>query len=611
MEKIISINFHGRVIPIEEGAYNELKKYIDSLRGHFANEESSEEIIHDIEYRIAELFAEKLKSGISCIGKNELNAVIDSIGRLEDIEAAEQEETQSTGSTMPPPAYQPQKGRFFRNADDKMIAGVCSGIAIRSGIDPVIVRLLFVLLIGVISWIYILLWIIVPSKSFESNITRRLYRNPDNKMIAGVCSGLAVYFRVDKWIPRLIFALPLIVSIFSGSMHAMWWPWGFGSSVFAGSFGSGMFIIYVVLWIALPYATTATDKLEMRGEKIDINSIKAATIANATAPVSRVHTAGSGLGRAIGLLFKAFFLFIAGIMALSLFGVLIGLLFAGMVAFPFTDFVLNSTGQYATAWTSLALFLGIPLLALITWLVRRMIGVRSHRHYLGYIFAGLWVIGLLGLITSVGIFADNFRYKSVVEEAYQIQQPSGNSLLINTELNSELETENGHNYWCADWEDDEDMPFRLVDKDQLWLRTVKINVAKSPDSFYHIYEHRISRGNTTNEARKRAQQISFGIQQLDSVITLPDGFAITTKDKFRNQQVILIVEVPLGKSVSFNENVNKYVWFNVNVDGRSNFNVEQNDYYNSYRNNSTYVMTSTGLINSADSSDKRDLEEDE
>src|SRR4051794_24468037 len=92
MEKIININFQGRVIPIEETAYNKLKLYIDSLRSHFANEESSDEIINDIENRIAELLSDRLKRGSPCIVSGDISSVIDSIGRLEDIEAAEAEE---------------------------------------------------------------------------------------------------------------------------------------------------------------------------------------------------------------------------------------------------------------------------------------------------------------------------------------------------------------------------------------------------------------------------------------------------------------------------------------------------------------------------------------
>ena len=60
MKKVININFQGRVVPIEESAYDILRKYVDSLTKFFANEEGSEEIINDIEGRIAELFGEAL-----------------------------------------------------------------------------------------------------------------------------------------------------------------------------------------------------------------------------------------------------------------------------------------------------------------------------------------------------------------------------------------------------------------------------------------------------------------------------------------------------------------------------------------------------------------------
>ena len=62
MKKVININFQGRVIPIEEPAYEELRKYVDSLREYFRNEEGRDEIINDIENRIAELFTAKLNN---------------------------------------------------------------------------------------------------------------------------------------------------------------------------------------------------------------------------------------------------------------------------------------------------------------------------------------------------------------------------------------------------------------------------------------------------------------------------------------------------------------------------------------------------------------------
>ena len=87
MKKVININFQGRVIPIEEEAYEELKRYIESLRNHFANEEGREEIINDIENRIAELFTEKMKnSSEPLITEAAVAAIIASIGRPEEFD---------------------------------------------------------------------------------------------------------------------------------------------------------------------------------------------------------------------------------------------------------------------------------------------------------------------------------------------------------------------------------------------------------------------------------------------------------------------------------------------------------------------------------------------
>src|SRR5687768_13174075 len=131
MKKVININFQGRVIPIEESAYDILKQYIESLRRYFANEESREEIINDIESRIGELFAERLKKGATCITDDDVNAVIVSMGRPEELEAEDAEingigagpqkqqsssSSQSSSSTASGSSYNyTTRGRLFRN----------------------------------------------------------------------------------------------------------------------------------------------------------------------------------------------------------------------------------------------------------------------------------------------------------------------------------------------------------------------------------------------------------------------------------------------------------------------------------------------------------------
>lgn len=600
MEKVININFRGRVIPIEEPAYEALKKYSEALTRYFANEESGDEIISDIESRIAELLDARLKQGASCINIQDLNGVIDSIGRIEDISAADgedeprTEQRQETYTNAGGPA-QPGPGGLFRNADDKMIAGVCSGLAARMNIDPVIMRVLFVLLFGALFWIYLLLWLIVPLRSMSTQVTHRLFRNPDDKVIAGVCGGLAVYFRMEVWKVRLVFLAPIIISMIFRSMDIFTWHMGLAPGFFVGSFGSAFFILYLILWIALPYASSSTERMEMRGEKIDINTIKAANQAKATtgSSVPPRRSLGHSLGRVLAVLFKAFFLFIAGCVALGLFSALVGIAFAGAAITPFTDFFLSGWQQHAMVWTGICLTMGIPLLALAVWLIRRIMGVRSRRHVLGYVFTALWIIGVVCALATVGFVANNFKTRSVLEDEMQVVQPSTGKLYINV---SEFAPHSNirHSRWWGEWDEDDNDEFRLVGADSLWLNNVRVNITQSADSFYHVYLARASRAGTSADARRIAGNISFNIVQQDSILTLAKGFIISKKDKFRNQQVLLTVDVPVGKSVKVSDDVDDYSWYSISNDAKGirYRNLGRRSDYEAGRD---YIMTPSGL----------------
>ncbi|MBX2906050.1 MAG: PspC domain-containing protein [Taibaiella sp.] len=598
MEKVININFRGRVIPIEESAYEALKKYSDALSRYFANEESGDEIIADIESRIAELLAARLKQGASCININDLNAVIDSIGRVEDISAADgdeekQERQQQAGSTSYN-AAPAGPGGLFRNADDKMIAGVCSGLAARMNIDPVIMRVLFVLLFGALFWIYILLWLIVPLRSPATQVTHRLFRNPDDKVIAGVCGGLAVYFRMEVWKVRLVFLAPIIISMIFRSMDIFTWHMGLAPGFFFGSFGSAFFILYLILWIALPYANSSTERMEMRGEKIDINSIKAANQAKATSPASPQsrQSLGHSLGRVLAVLFKAFFLFVAGCVALGLFSALIGISFAGAAITPFTGFFLSSWQEHAMVWTGISLTLGIPLLALAVWLIRRIMGVRSRRHVLGYVFTALWIVGVVCALATIGAVVNNFKTRAVLEDEMQVVQPSNGKLYVNVSEYAPHTTAR-HSRWWGEWDEEND-EFRLVGSDSLWLNNVRVNITQSSDSLFHVYLARASRAGNSADARNMAGHIAFDIVQQDSVLTLAKGFVISRQDKFRNQQVLLTIDVPIGKSVSVSDAVDNYSWYTINT-GRHGVHYRHWNKQRSYDAGSEYIMTPSGL----------------
>src|SRR5436190_24248771 len=98
MKKILNINLSGRVIPIEDSAYENLQAYIESLRKYFAHEEGRDEIINDIESRIAELMNEKVREGAYCITDADVEEISISIGRTQDFEAEDSQEKKATAA---------------------------------------------------------------------------------------------------------------------------------------------------------------------------------------------------------------------------------------------------------------------------------------------------------------------------------------------------------------------------------------------------------------------------------------------------------------------------------------------------------------------------------
>lgn len=655
MRKIININFQGRVIPIEELAYDILKQYIESLRIFFANEEGRDEIINDIEGRIAELFSETLKKGAACITEADVNVVINSIGRPEDFDDDEtrvkeqlknEEAKQQHKGYRPQPAAEPRGARLFRDEEDKILGGVCAGIASYFRIDPAIVRILFAVItlggFGSGVPLYILLWIVLPVKKLDrSVISKRLFRNPEDKVIAGVASGVAAYFNVAVWIPRMAFAFPLVIAVITSIWRNLFWDhFSIPTSIIFSSFGSTFFLVYAILWIVIPEANSASEKLEMRGEKVDLNSIKNTiqedlgsfrqkaekwgeefkekaqqwgdevnqtlkTKGNqfgkeaASAGVS----GGNRFGQAIGIAFKAFFLFIAGIIAFSLVLLLIALVVSGVNVAPLKTFFLDGFWQNTLLWATITLFFGAPVIALLTWLIRRIAGVRSRNNYLGYIFGGLWTIGLIAGIFLMASVTKSYRSKTAVEEKVLLVQPAKGKLMVRVDENRN--NYYGEDFWFGINWDSDDAPFVGVSKDSLLMKTVQVRIMKSADSAFHVQVVKLSNGEGTPQARSHAAAVSFVPQQQeDSVLLLPRGFVITSDHKFHNQQVMVIIEVPVGKRIQLDESLGDYNWFSVNVNShrrRYRQTVDWNDDWNNdfdWSKNVEYVMTENNGLKS-------------
>mgnify|MGYP006287362777 CR=1 FL=1 len=182
MKKALKVNIAGQAFDIDEDAYKRLDRYLKALARHFHKEDAGQEIINDIEIRVAELLRARQSYGSKVINLDDIEEIIATMGYPEDFE-------------------------------DKDLGDVTS------------------------------------ERVIETRRPKRLYRDPENRVLGGVCGGLGMYFNMDPLIIRILF-----VAVFL-------------------AFGVGL-LVYIILWIVIPKAKTLSQKLEMRGEKVTISRIK-------------------------------------------------------------------------------------------------------------------------------------------------------------------------------------------------------------------------------------------------------------------------------------------------------------------------------------------------
>jgi len=162
MNKTVAANLSGIIFNIEENAYEKLGQYLETIRGYFRQSEGDEEIMQDIEARIAELFQERINDSKQVINMKDVDEVIAIMGQPEDYFDPNAEEETSERTTRSTRLRGPK--RIFRDPDDKWIGGVIGGISKYFGFDPLIMRIIWLLFLfaGLGFILYLILWIIIP-----------------------------------------------------------------------------------------------------------------------------------------------------------------------------------------------------------------------------------------------------------------------------------------------------------------------------------------------------------------------------------------------------------------------------------------------------------------
>ena len=636
MKQVININFQGRVVPIEVPAYDILKAYIESLSRHFALEDGKDEIINDIENRIGELFQERIKAGAICITDEDVNAIIKSIGRPEDFDDADSSATTNTADSAERNTQQQQqssytnpsgKRRLFRDENHKLVGGVCSGIANYFDIDIVIVRIVFLVLLfsfGIGFIPYIILWIAVPSSATTVIGSRRkkLYRDNDEKYIAGVCSGIGHYLGINAWIPRVLFLLPLL-SFVSKNRFGNFGDFGDYGDFNFFSFSPGALFIYIILWLVLPEAKTTAEKLEMKGEKVDMNTIKASVVEEMKGVQERVQKfgkeaidvakergkvfgaeagsvakkGGGSFGEIIAMLVKGIVYFILGIVGISLIATLFGLGIAAMGVFPMKDFLLTDGWQNLFAWGTLLFFIIAPMIAVITWIIRKLAKMKTGSKMLRLGFSAMWVIGWVSVILLITSLSKDFRHSSNInEQEVNLTNPGVSNLEVTTLAPG---TRFSRNSWFSM------QPFEGTDEDSAVIRNTTIHIVKATNDSFRVTMIKTACGNTRRNADTLASLINFNAEQKDSLLVIDQGVTINKINKFRNQHVIITVYVPVGKKIKINDRVNTASRINfkgpfMNNTNRDFESIQFENLEDGWEEGEWYKMTNDGLFTKDD-----------
>lgn len=495
MNKTFTINLSGLIFHIDEDAYSRLQDYIQKLKQHFANQAGSEEIIADIESRMAELLQERLGDRKQVVSMSDVEHIISQLGQPFEMESEQTDDSDQ------------HKSYSYRR--------------------------------------------------------KRLFRDPDNRKIAGVSAGIAAYLSIDSiWI-RLLFILSLFAS------------------------GAGL-LIYAVLWIVLPEANTTAEKLEMRGEAVNISNMEKAMRNEVNEMADKFNTYAKGahesfkkkvpetqsfldrmvtaLGYVLRSVFKVAGVVIGFVLLFTGLGIITGF-FAGFVGLESLGFLWESEGfQFSPllmgdlffqskAYSSLAilsfsLIVILPVLLLIYGGLRLLSAGRFRIRHLTMVSVIVWFaswVVLLGIgIGTAFDFGHNGRQETVLKTMAPLSEKP---FVIG--LKSEKASVTQFESMMID---DERLMFFDLYENRIF-QFPQLRVIASDDSLIRLRLVEESSGRSLSRAEVRAQNIDYQASITDSSLHLPLLFSYPAADLIRGQEVKLYVEIPLGEKVYFEESL--------------------------------------------------------
>lgn len=513
MKKTVNINLAGTFFHIDEDAFGKLSRYLDAIKRSLSDPLGGDEIIRDIEARIAELFSEKIENNTQVVSTKELDEIITIMGQPEDYIMGE--------NTYDDDAPSSSKSNEDTKSD--------------------------------------------YSKNYESATSgnKQLFRDIDNKFVAGVCSGLGHYLGIDAIWVRLMW----ILLTFATS--------GFGV------------LTYILFWILVRAAETTSEKLKMTGEPINISNIEkkfnegyqsvSDSIKNAEFDKygEKIKKGSASFFDSLGSVFltilKVFVKFFGLIILVAGLGGLIATI-VGMFAFG-TVGIYSGEGMdiytlFDTTNTPLWLVsLVVTVAAGIPLLVMFILGLKIIAPNIKSIGAGgkitlatLWLLAMIALAV-LGV-------RQATDRAYEDTFITEASLAINMETPVSL-VMRGNDKYSYDMRRSGGLNIRPNDDGDkvLYSNDIRLIVRSTNDLYGKIVLEKSARGKDYKVAKARAEAIEYGydFNASTNTLTLDSYFLTAIENKYRDQEMEIIVYLPVNSKLvadrntrSFHRNESRY-----------------------------------------------------
>lgn len=498
MKKTVNINLAGYAFQIDEDAYQQLEKYLNQIKATFNKADEQEEIINDIEHRFAELFTEKLKKNGEVVTHSMVNDAIATLGDVEEIA----EEAENVSSTS--------------------------------------------------------------KEQSTQTVNRKLFRSTDEKVIAGVLGGLGTYLNIDPIWLRLLFVILAIASV-----------------------GVPVGLIYIILWIVIPKAETTSQKLQMKGEPVNLNSIQDSIKKNLSS--ENVKRTGAQFADSIGEIVKVSGKTIVGVIALIVgfklfvFAVIwfFASFFMAFIGPEYVELVFANVSQYVILSFVLFFLIALPIILGVYLLVKVLFqqSIQWAKVLLG--FGISWIILLILSLVLVFQVAKNYRAVASQESFLAMPfQSTSQELTIGFEPN---EDEQFHFHY--DGGEFESSGIEIADGG-IYLSTVHLDIEDADTDELSILVKTSARGKDKANAEEYLQHFEYEVQWVDSnQIIFPSLLFLNDEQHFRFQELTFVLKVPKGTKLHFKENAAAYIG-HVSI---------QDDYKKSNLSDQSWIMTSAGL----------------